>query len=323
LRGPASVRLPPIARLIFRRLLMSMPLLLVVSALSFFLVSLIPGDPARQILGFNAAPGAYAQLRRSLGLDLPIYDQYWRWLLHALSGDLGTSLFTGASVTSTIDARLPVTLSLIIGSLVVSTVIGLSLGVFSALRGGAVGRSMDVFSLAGFSLPAFWVGAELIVVFAVKIHWFPAVGYVPPSQSVLGWLRSLVLPVLALSLGAVAAIAKQAREAMLDVLGSQYVHMARANGISARSIVLRHALKNAAPPVVTVVGVQAIALLGGTVLIETVFALPGLGSLVVSDTIDHDLPVVVGVALYFTAVVIVVNLVVDLMSIWLNPKIRA
>jgi peptide/nickel transport system permease protein len=312
----------PTLRIIVRRAAMAVPLLFMVSALSFFLVSLTPGNAADQILGTTATPQEYAALRRALGLDLPLYDQYWQWLRHAVTGDLGTSIFTGQPVTQAVGQRLPVTLSLLFGSLLVTVVVGVGLGVFSALRGGVAGRTVDGLALIGFALPAFWVGAELIVLFAVKLTWFPATGYVSISQSPAGWLRSLVLPVIALSLYGVAATAKQTREAMLDVMGSEYIRMARANGVSARSIVFRHGLKNASIRVVTVLGVVAVGLLGGTVLVENVFALPGLGSLVVTAATEHDLPVVQGVAVYFTLMVVVINLLIDLAYTWLNPRVR-
>jgi peptide/nickel transport system permease protein len=301
---------------------MTVPLLFIVSALTFVLVSLTPGNAAQEILGTAATPEEYAAFDRALGLNLPLYEQYWNWLRNALTGNLGQSIFTNQPVTQAIGQRIPVTLSLLIGALVVSVVIGIGLGVFSALRGGAVGRAVDALALLGFSLPAFWVGAELIVIFAVWQHWFPATGYVSITDSPAGWLQSLVLPVFALSLYGIAATAKQTREAMLDVLASEYIRMARANGISRRSIVFRHALRNASVRVVTVLGLQAVGLLGGTVLVENVFALPGLGSLMVTAATQHDLPVVAGMVVYFTLIVVVINLVVDLAYVWLNPRVR-
>ena len=193
---------------------------------------------------------------------------------------------------------------------------------FSAWRGGAAGRGADALAMLGFSLPAFWVGAELIVIFAVWLSWFPATGYVPVGQSPAGWLHALVLPVAALSLYGIAALAKQTREGMLDVLASEHVRMARANGISPRAIMFRHGLRNASMRVVTMLGLQAVGLLGGTVLIENVFALPGLGSLMVTAATEHDLPVVAGMVVYFTLIVVAINLAVDLAYLWLNPRVR-
>jgi peptide/nickel transport system permease protein len=298
------------------------PLLFVVSALTFVLVSLTPGNAAEEILGTQATPAEYAAFNRALGLNLPLWEQYWNWLRHALTGNLGQSIFTNQPVAQAIGQRLPVTLSLLIGSLLVSLVIGISLGVFSALRGGAAGRAIDAFALIGFSLPDFWLGAELIVIFAIWRNWFPATGYVSITASPVGWLHSLVLPVAALSLYGIAATAKQTRESMLDVLASEHIRMARANGLSPGSIVVRHALRNASMRVVTVLGLQAVGLLGGTVLVENVFALPGLGSLMVNAATQHDLPVVAGMVVYFTLIVVAINLVIDLAYVWLNPRVR-
>jgi len=312
----------PVLRVMARRCVMAVPLLFVVSALTFLLVSLTPGNAAQEILGTSATPAEYAAFNRALGLNLPLYEQYWDWLRHALTGNLGQSIFTGQPVVQAIGQRLPVTLSLLVGALAVSAVIGVGLGVFSALRGGAGGRAADVLALIGFSLPAFWVGAELIVIFAVWLNWFPATGYVSVSDSPAGWLRSLILPVAALALYGIASLAKQTREAMLDVLASEHIRMARVNGISPVSIVFRHALRNASIRVVTVLGLLAVGLLGGTVLVENVFALPGLGSLMVTAATQHDLPVVAGMVVYFTVIVVAINLLVDVAYVWLNPRVR-
>lgn len=312
----------PLIRFVTRRVLTTVPLLFVVSGLSFLLVSLTPGDPTARILGAEASPETYLQLRHELGLDLPVYEQYWRWLGGALTGDLGGSLYTGESVNHAIIGRLPVTLSLIIGALVVTAVVGIGLGMVSAIRGGVLGRVVDAFTLVGFAIPPFWAGAVLIVLFAVKLRWFPPTGYVAAAESPGLWAQSLVLPVAALALHGVAAVAKQTREAMLDVLGSEYIRMAWASGFTPRSIYFGHALKNAATRSVTIVGLQAVGLLSGTVVVEAVFALPGLGSLAVNASLQHDLPVIQGIVVYFTLIVVAINLIIDLSYVWLNPKVR-
>jgi peptide/nickel transport system permease protein len=309
-------------RVVARRVALAVPLLFVVSALSFLLVSLTPGDPALQILGLDAPPEAYVSLRHALGLDLPIYEQYVRWLARAFSGNLGTSLSSGQTVTQAILERLPVTLSLLFGSLVAVLVVGVALGVFSAVVGGAAARIVDALELLGFALPSFWVGAVLIEMFAVKLQLFPVVGYVPFGDSPGMWFRALVLPVAALSLHYVAGLAKQTREAMLDVLGSEHIRVAWANGAPARSVFFVYALKNASVRVATILGVITVGLLGGTVLVENVFALPGLGGLLVAATLQHDLPIVQGVTVLFTMIVIAVNLTVDLAYSWLDPRVR-
>jgi peptide/nickel transport system permease protein len=312
----------PVASVLLYRLVMVIPLLVVVSGLSFVLLSLTPGDAARQILGVNGTQAQYLALKRSLGLDLPLYTRYWQWVEHAVSGNLGTSLLTGQRVTAAIGSRIQVTASLVLCSLIVSLVIGVGLGILSAVRGGVLSRLIDALALTVWSLPVFWVAGDLVIIFAVKLHVLPAIGYVPINQSIGGWLQSLLLPVAVLSLGPIAALVKQTREAMLDVLGSEYIRMAVANGIGRGSLIFRHALKNAAMRVVTVLGVQTVGLLGGTVFVEGVFSLPGLGSLVVSASLGHDIPVVQGIAVVFTLFVILVNLVIDLAYQWLNPKVR-
>jgi peptide/nickel transport system permease protein len=313
----------PIVSAILRRLAVSIPLLFVVSGLVFFLNAIIPFDATHAILGWYATPDQYAALRHRLGLDLPEYQQYWTWVKHALRGDLGTSFINHASVSQMIVARLPTTLSLIGGTLLVTSVLGGALGVFSAVRGGALGKVVDVLAMGGWVLPAFWVAAQSVVLFAVELHWFPATGYTPFSSSPIGWLRSLALPIASLSVGGVGWLAKVTREAMLDAMGSEYVRMARASGLPERWIVLQHALRTAAVPVVTVAGLLAVNLLIGTVFVENVFALPGLGSLVVPAVGQHDFPVVEGVVVFFTLIVVAINLVIDISYTLLNPRVRA
>jgi peptide/nickel transport system permease protein len=309
-------------RLIIRRILLSVPLVLIVSAITFVLESLTPSDAARVILGTQFNPARYAQLRKQLGLTESFPVQYWHWAGGVIHGNLGSSVFSGATVTSILNGRTGVTVSLILGTVVVSGLAGVTLGVVSALHGGVLGRSVDVLSLAGLALPNFWLGLVLISIFAVRLHLFPATGYISFAQSPQGWLASLVLPVLTLSAAAIAVIAKQTRDAMLDVLGREFVRALRARGVPERTVIFRHALRCAAIPVVTVLGLLFVGLFSGTVLVETAFSMPGLGSLAVQATTEHDLPVVQGVAIYFTLMVVAVNLLVDLAYGWLNPKVR-
>jgi len=312
-----------VTRLIARRLLLSIPLVFIVSALTFVLESFTPGDAARLILGTQFDPTRYAQLREQLGIDQPLYLQYWHWLGGLPHGNLGQSAYDGTAVAPTLNSRLGVTLFLILGTTLVSALVGVTLGIISALRGGILGRLVDVLSLVGLALPSFWLGLVLVAVFAVAIPAFPATGYVPLLNSPAEWARSLVLPVITLSAAAVAVIAKQTRDAMMDVLGREFIRALRARGVPERTIIFRHALRSAAIPVVTVLGLLFVGLLSGSVLVESVFALPGLGSLAVQATTEHDFPVISGVALYFTLVVVVVNLLVDLAYGWLNPKVRS
>ncbi|MGI6870551.1 MULTISPECIES: ABC transporter permease [Amycolatopsis] len=309
-------------RLVLRRLTIAVPLVFIVSVLTFVLESLAPGDTARTILGTNYTPEGYAQLHEKLGLGDPVLVQYWHWLTDAVRGDLGVSPISGLSVGSEIVNRMGVTLSLIVGTTLVSALLGVALGVLSAVRGGRLGKAIDVFSLLGFALPNFWLGLVLITGLAVTVRLFPATGYVPLTASPSEWVASLVLPVITLALGGAAAVAKQTRDSMSDALDAEYVYVLRANGASERSLVLRHALRNAAIPVVTVVGLLFVGLLNSTVLVEGVFAMPGLGGLAVQATTQHDLPMIQGVAVTFTIVVVIVNLLVDLLYGWLNPKVR-
>jgi peptide/nickel transport system permease protein len=317
----------PMLRTIARRLLLSIPLLFVVSSLSFFLLSLTPGDATSVLVGADATQGAvgtaaYEKVRHQLGLDRPAYQQYWDWLKRAVHGDLGRSLVSGQPVTTTIKELFPTSFSLIMGALLVISVLGVGLGVLSAVRGGFAGRVVDALSLVGFALPGFWVGAVLIGFFAVRLGWFPTFGYVKFQTSPADWAKSLVLPVTALALHGVAVLAKQTREAMLDVLSSEHVRMALANGMPPRYTFFLLPLKNVAIRVVTILGLTAIGLLAGTLFVEQVFALPGLGSGLVTATVQHDLPVVQGIAVFFTLIIILINLVVDLTYSWLDPRVR-
>jgi peptide/nickel transport system permease protein len=323
-RGALRVVLrQPLLRVVARRVGIAIPLLWLVSALSFVLVAVSTGDVAREILGFDRTEAEYEAFRKQAGLDVPLYERYWHWLTDALNGDFGASFITGQPVQQAIHQRLPVTASLLVGALVVTLVIGVSFGVFSAVRGGAAGRAVDALALTGLALPSFWLGAALIAVFAVSLSWFPATGYVPLTQSPSAWFLALVLPVVAIALDAMAGIAKQTREAMLDSLASEYVRMARASGVSAVSIVYRHAFKNAAMRVVTIFGLLTVGLLGGTVFVEQVFAIPGLGGLAVTAAQQHDLSMIQGVVVYFTVMVIAINLLVDIAYTFLDPRVRA
>ncbi len=290
--------------------------------LTFITVAFIPGDPAVRILGAGHTLAQYHALDRKLGLEQPVLVQYWHWLDGLFHGSLGRSLFTSEPVATELRQRVWVTLSLVIGATLVSVVAGVALGVGSALSGGPLGRLLDGVAWLGFALPAFWLGLILVEFFALKIHLLPAEGYVALSQSPGDWARSLVLPVLTLAAAGATGIAKQTRSSMADALGQEYVASLRMAGISERSVVLRHALRNAGLPVITMAGLFFVAMLSGTIVVEQVFVLPGLGGLAVQAATDHDLPVIEGVVVYFTLVVIAVNLLVDLSYAWLNPRVR-
>ncbi|TVT45599.1 ABC transporter permease [Amycolatopsis rhizosphaerae] len=304
----------------------SAALLFVVTVLTFLLSTLAPGDAAKAILSGQTTsytPEQYLQLRHALGIDQPLPVQYWHWLDGLLHGSLGTDLFSGQPIAEALNGRLAISLSIIVGTVVVSGIAGVGLGVYSAVRGGLSGRLVDGVSLLGLAAPNFWLALVLVEVFAVQFPIFPATGYVSFADDPGEWLRGLVLPVLTLSAGGTAFIARQTRDAMADVLTRGFVVALRAHGIPLRSIIFKHALRNAAIPVVTLLGLMFVSLLGGTVLVESVFAVPGLGQQAVTASSTHNLPMVEGVAFYFTLVVVVVNLLVDISYRLLNPKVRA
>jgi peptide/nickel transport system permease protein len=308
-----------------RWLVSSLVLLFVTTALTFVLASMAPGDAAKSILSSQSGSYTaqqYQQVRHALGIDKPLPVQYWHWLDGVLHGSLGADLFSGQPVTQELNARLGPSLSIITGTVIVSGLAGVSLGIFSALRGGALGRLVDVVSLAGLAVPNFWLALVLVELLAVRVRAFPATGYAPLSADPGPWLRSIALPVLTLSAGGVAFIAKQTRDSLSEVMSRDFIVMLRARGLSRRSVVLRHGLRNAAIPVVTVLGLLLVSLLGGTVLVESVFSVPGLGQEAVTAAGSHDLPVIEGVAFYFTVVVVIANLLVDLSYRLLNPRVR-
>ena len=309
-------------RVILRRMLISIPLVLVVSLVTFVLQSFIPGDPARAILGPNGTPEQYEALRLGMHLDDPVLVQYGRYMSGLLHGDLGSSLFNQEPVAQSLANRFPVTLSLLIGSTVLCAVIGVLLGLLSVVLGGVMSKVVDVLSLLGLALPNFWVALLLVSAFAVAIPLFPAIGYVPFANSPNAWATSLVLPVIALSIGGLATVAKMTRDGIATALEKDYIRTLKACGISSRSLILKHALKNSGVSIVTVIGLTFVGALSGSVFVENVFSLPGLGSLVITATNQHDIPVIQGVALAFTLVVVVVNLLVDITYSWLNPKVR-
>ncbi len=307
------------------RLAALVPLMLVVSFLAFWLQSLNPVDPAEEILGGAAPAEAVKELRRELGLDRPFLVRYGEWLGGAVRGDLGDSVYTdGLKVSSALWGRLPVTLSLTLGGLVVTLLIGLPLGVFSALRAGRrPDRVAMGFASFGQAAPNFWVAALLALFFAVQRTWFPAVFFVGPTTSIPRWLHSITLPSIALGLAGGASLARQTRSAMIGVLQLEYVRTALALGASRRQVIFKHALKNAAVPLVTVVSFQLTALLGGAFAVERVFALGGLGSLAVGAVIKNDGTVVIGFVVLVVLFVVLVNLLLDVSYRWLNPKVQA
>ncbi|MER5793688.1 ABC transporter permease [Streptomyces sp. NPDC001980] len=302
------------------RIVQAVPLLLFVSALTFFLQLFIPGDAARSIGGLTASPQAIAALRHRLHLDQPVWERYWAWLKDAVHGDLGRSISSNESVSGALNTRLGVTLSLVIATTLLALVVGVVLGLASA-RGGRTTRvAADTASIAGMTIPAFWVGLLGIWIFNTRFDLLPANGYVFFGTSAGGWARSLVLPVAALAFALITVIAKQTREQFADVLSRDFVRNLRANGVSERSILFKHSLRHISVTVLTVAGNNLIGLLGSAVVIEELFGLPGLGSAAVTAASSGDIPVIQGVAVYFTLIVVGLNLLLDLAIGWLNPQ---
>jgi peptide/nickel transport system permease protein len=314
-----------VKRYVVRRLLLLVPVLLGVSVVVFMVLHLSPGDPAEIMLGSQASQQDLARLRSELGLDEPLHVQYVRWLAHVARGDLGRSLWMKRPVLAEVVARLGATLVLTATALVLSTVAGIALGVLSAARPNSLlDRASAVASLFGASMPVFWLGIVLMVIFALWLGWLPASGMYAPygGGSARDLLAHLVLPAVTLAAASVTIIARLTRSAMLDILGQDYVRTARAKGLVERAVVLRHALKNALIPIVTVVGVQAGYLLGGAVLTETVFAWPGVGTLMVQGILARDFPLVQGCVLVVALSFVLVNLAVDLLYAFIDPRIR-
>jgi peptide/nickel transport system permease protein len=311
-------------QLFLRRLAMTIPIVVLASFLVFGLVLLVPGDPAITLAGDNATAEQIEIIRDRLGLDDPIWVQYGRWAADAVQGDLGESLFTGRSVTKSIGERLPVTMSLAAVSVVVALLIAIPAGILAATRRGTwMDTSATVGASLGLAMPSFWLGAVLVLIFALRLGWLPATGYVPFGDDPVAWLKHLILPALTLGTAAAAETTRQLRASLSDVLQQDYVRTARAVGTRSRVVIGKHAMKNAAMPVVTVLGFQIAFLLGGSVIVEQLFALPGLGGLAIRAVLDRDLPVIQGVVLFTTILVVTINLAVDMLYGWLNPKVRA
>lgn len=297
-------------------------LVFVVTAITFFLTFGANIPVALNILGPNATPEQIATLEGQLGLDSPILEQYWNWLANAFQGDLGRSYFTSEPVATAMAGRLPVTLSIVLLACVITIVLSLVLGVMSAYRGGIVDAILQGISTLSFVFPAIILGIGLVYLFAITLQLVPAVGFVPFAESPAGWFASTILPALVLSIGGIAALAAQIRGSLIDELNREYVRTLRSRGVSERSILLKHAMRNAASPSLTTFSLQFISLFGASLFIEKIFALPGYGTYGFTATIQGDLPAMLGVTLFGVGLVVVVNLLVDVINGWLNPKAR-
>jgi len=308
---------------IVRRLLSVIPVMAFVALFVFSLLYLVPGDPAALIAGDQATPEQIARVRLALGLDDSFIVRFWRWLWQVLHGDLGVSIFSDLPVTKLIGQRLAPTLSLMLLTIVLSIAIAVPLGVIAAARQGSwIDRGVMAFAVFGFSVPVFVTGYLLAWIFAVKLDLVPVQGYTPLSAGFVPFLANLILPALALSSVYVALIARIARTSVIEVLSQDYIRTARAKGLDERSVLFVHALKNAAVPIVTVIGIGIALLIGGAVVTETVFAIPGIGRLVVDAILRRDYPVIQGVILLFSLTYVFVNLAIDLIYTALDPRVR-
>lgn len=310
-------------RLVLRRLLALIPLLFIVTLIVWGLVLFIPGDPALSIVGNDATPEQVAAIRSELGLDDPGYVRYGQWLGDVLHGDLGTSLFTSYEVTDAIRDRLPVTISLVGTSFVLAVLIGVPSGILAARkRGTLVDRALTVGTSVGVAVPNFWLGLVLITFFSLRWGWFPSGGYVPFTEDPVEWAYHITLPAITLALAAAAEIGRQTRAGMVDVLEQDFVRTHRAKGMTERQIATKYALKSALMPVVTVSGLQVARLFGLSTLVEQIFNMPGVGQLAIDAVYKRDIPMIQGVVLLVTFVVVFANLIVDVSYGYLNPKVR-
>ena len=308
---------------IARRLGSTVVVMAIVGVFVFLLLHLSPGDPAAIIAGDNASPEQVAGIRRRLGLEDPLLVQFLRWSAAVLRGDLGISIFSNEPVLKLVGQRLEPTVSLAATTLVVAVVIAVSFGVLAAWKAGSlIDRALMVVSVLGFSVPVFVVGYLLIYVFSIHLRWLPVQGYAPIADGVWPWLERLILPSIALGLAYVALIARMTRTSMLEVLSEDYIRTARAKGVAPRPMLMKHALKNAGVPIITVIGIGIALLIGGVVITETVFNIPGIGRLVVDAISKRDYPIIQGVILLFSGVYVVVNLLVDLSYTLIDPRIR-
>ena len=308
---------------VVRRVLATIPVMAVVALFVFSLLFIAPGDPAAVIAGDQATPADVERIRQNLGLDRPFLIQFSEWSWRLLHADLGRSIFTNLPVTTMIAQRIEPTMSLMLITLVLSIVVAVPIGVLAAWKVGTwFDRAIMGFAVFGFSVPVFVVGYVLAYVFALQLEWLPVQGYTPISRGFWPWLENLILPSIALGCVYIALIARITRATMLEVLQQDYIRTARAKGLAQRPILFLHALKNASVPIVTVIGIGIALLIGGAVVTESVFAIPGLGRLTVNAILRRDYPVIQGVVLLFSFVYVLVNLMIDLLYTLLDPRIR-
>jgi peptide/nickel transport system permease protein len=309
-------------RFTLKRLVNGILMLFTVSFLSFVLLRLSAGNVARNILGNQASVADVNAKNAEWGLNKPILTQFWEWLQGAIHFDFGSPWASALPVSEDLASRIPITLTLVFLTTVVAALISILLGVIAAVYGGWIDRFVQFIGLVGFAIPGFLVAFGLVSVFAVQLHWFNAIGYTQFSDSPSEWAKSVTLPVAALSLSGIAAIAQQVRGSVGDALTMDYVRTLRARGLSFNRVVYKHVLRNAGGPALSILGVNFVGMLGGAVIVEKIFNIPGLGPYAVAATGKSDIPAVMGLVVVTAVVVIVVNLVIDLLTAALNPKVR-
>ena len=308
---------------IVKRLIITIPVLFGMSLLVFSLIHLVPGDPARVMLGLTATPNNIATLRHQLGLDQPLWHQYLTWLWHLLHGNLGTDFRSHEPLTQMLLRRLPVTLELTVLASLISVIVAIPLGVLAASRRRGPADVAGVgLSMVGISVPDFWLGVMLILLVSLKLRWLPPSGYKPISHGLIENLRYMALPAITLSFSLAAVLLRTTRAAMIDVLDQDFIKFARAKGLRERLVIYKHALRNASIPIVTVLGLQFGYLLGGAVIVETMFSLPGIGKMTLSAVNTRSYPIVQGGVLVIGLLFMLVNLITDLLYAVLNPRIR-
>jgi peptide/nickel transport system permease protein len=311
------------ASYLIRRILSTIPVMVLVAIFIFMLLRLTPGDPAAIIAGDYANDAQIAEIRQKLGLDQPLFTQFFVWVGNMLQGDFGQSFFYKKQVSELIASRLEPTVSLSLLTIALTVLIAVPMGTLAAYRQGSwIDRVIMGFSVLGFSLPVFVIGYAMIYVFSIELSWLPVQGYQRISDGVGGWLLRLILPSLALSVVFVAFIARMTRTSVLEVLGEDYVRTARAKGQTESKVLMRHAVRNAAVPIVTVIGLSFAILIGGVVVTESVFTIPGLGLLTVEAVLARDFPTIQAVILLFSFIYVLINLAIDVSYTFLDPRIR-
>lgn len=309
-------------RMIVKRLALAIPTLFVVATFSFGLTKMVPGDPAMFMLGQNATQDDIAKLHETLGLDKPVWEQYTTWFGNTLHGNLGTSITTGNSVSSTLAVALPATLSVALVTTLISVTIGMVCGTTAAVKRSWFDSLAQALSSFGLAVPNFWMAYVLILLFALNLTIFPATGYTPFTSDAGVWLKCMILPSLALAVANICQILLQTRSSVLDVLSRDFVRTLQATGVKRGTILAKHVLRNASIPVVVTIGISFIGVFSGVVVIESIFNLPGLGNMLLAGVRQADFPMVQGAIVFFALLVIAVNLIVDVLTAWLDPRVR-